>query len=192
MIASAAFSANAVWYVMRATGVVSLVLLTAVLVLGIATFRRWRPARLPRFVTPALHRSLSLLAVAFLTVHVLTAVADTYAKVGMVSVLVPFTSGWKPFWVGLGAVSLDLTAAIVVTSLLRDRIPARLWHGVHWLAYASWPVALAHSLGSGTDLPSLWFRGVAVACVVSVGGSLIWRVMAPPEEKHLEPRMAEL
>jgi sulfoxide reductase heme-binding subunit YedZ len=188
MLAATGFQANALWYLMRATGVVSLVLLTAVFVLGIATFRRWRPARLPGFVTPALHRSLSLVAVAFLAVHVLTAVVDPYAMVGIVSVLVPFTAGWKPFWVGLGAVSLDLVAALVVSSLLRARIRAGTWRAIHWLAYASWPLALAHSLGSGTDATSVWMRGAAVACIAAVGGSLIWRLLQPLHPKHLEAR----
>jgi hypothetical protein len=68
-------------------------LLTGVFVLGIATFRRWRPAQLPRFVTASLHRSISLLAVVFLGIHVVTAVADPYAAVGVAAVVVPFVAG---------------------------------------------------------------------------------------------------
>jgi hypothetical protein len=113
--ASAFVTSKADWYLMRASGVVSLVLLTAVMTLGIATVRRWRPGRLPRFVTPSLHRSLSLLAVVFLVVHVATALADPYALVSLASVFVPFVAAGSPFWVGLGAVSLDLIAALVVS-----------------------------------------------------------------------------
>ena len=69
---------KAIWYVMRGSGVVSLLLLTGVMTLGIATAKRWRPAGRPRFVTAALHRSIALLAVVFVAIHVVTAVLDPY------------------------------------------------------------------------------------------------------------------
>jgi sulfoxide reductase heme-binding subunit YedZ len=182
------FSSNAVWYLMRASGVVSLVLLTAVLLLGIATFRRWRPARIPRFVTAGLHRTIALLSVAFLAVHIATAVIDPYAFVGVAAVVVPFVAGKSAFWVGVGALSLDAVAALVVSSLLRSRISARVWRTIHWLAYLSWPLALAHSFGMGSDASSLWLDGIGAACVSAVGASIVWRFGAKREEKHLEPR----
>src|SRR5438270_12813250 len=122
------------WYLLRATGVVSLVLFTVVTVLGIATANRWRPGRLPRFVTVALHRNLSLLAVVFVAIHVVTSLLDPYAGVTALSVVVPLAAHWKPLYVGLGAVSLDLLAALLVSSLLRRRLGLRVWPGLHLLA----------------------------------------------------------
>ena len=135
-------SSTALWYASRATGVVALVLLTVVVVLGILVNRRGRLPGLPRFATTSLHRSMSLLAVAFTAVHVLTAIADPYVAIGIAAAVIPFTSAYKPLWIGLGAVSLDIIAALIVTSLARARIGRRTWRAVHWLAYASWPVAL--------------------------------------------------
>ncbi len=178
---------NADWYLMRASGVVSLALLTAALVLGIATFRRWRPANLPRFVTIKLHRSLSLMAVVFLTVHVITAVLDPYAVVGVAAIFVPFAAGRSPLWVGLGALSLDLVIALIASSLLRAKVGVRTWRAIHWTAYMSWPLAVAHTFGTGTDSGSLWLRAIGVASVSAVGGALVWRLSAPAS-KHLEPR----
>jgi methionine sulfoxide reductase heme-binding subunit len=142
----------ALWYASRATGVVALILLTAVVVLGITVNRRGRLPGLPRFATTSLHRSLSLLAVAFIAVHVATAIADPYVTIGIASAIIPFTSPYKPLWLGLGALSLDIMIALIVTSLARARIGRRTWRAVHWLGYASWPVALAHGIGSSTDL----------------------------------------
>ena len=135
-------TAGPVWYLMRGSGVVSLLLLTAVSALGMATVSRWRPARVPRFVTLGLHRNLSLLALVFLAIHVLTAVVDPDASVRAVSVFVPAISDRYGLWLGLAALALDLVIALVVTSLLRPRLPDRLWRGVHWLAYLAWPVAV--------------------------------------------------
>ena len=169
-------SSTALWYASRATGVVALVLLTVVVVLGILVNRRGRLPGLPRFATTSLHRSMSLLAVAFLAVHVITAIADPYVTSGIVAAVVPFTSAYKALWIGLGAVSLDMIIALIVTSLARARIGRRTWRAVHWLAYASWPVALAHGLGSGTDLRAGWLLALTVLCIAAVVGATGWRI----------------
>jgi sulfoxide reductase heme-binding subunit YedZ len=166
---------------MRATGIVSLLLLTIVVGLGVATSTRFRPRGTPLYVTTTVHRNASLLAVVFLSIHVATAVLDSDASVQLIAVLVPFTSEWAPFSIGLGAVALDLLAAIVVTSLLRRHLPYRLWRRLHWLAYAAWPLALVHGLRAGSDAATAWMRGVDIACVAAVGAVLCWRVLALDE-----------
>ena len=139
-------ASTAPWYASRATGVVSLLLLTAVMVLGILVNRQGRLPGLPRFAVTNLHRNLSLLAVVFLVIHIVTAVMDTFgASRGLRGV--PFTSGYEAFWLGLGAVSLDIMLALIVTSLVRGRLNRKVWRAVHWLACAGWPIAFAHSIG---------------------------------------------
>jgi methionine sulfoxide reductase heme-binding subunit len=169
------------WCLMRATGVVSLLLLTVVFALGIATSNRFRPRGLPLFVTTTVHRNASLLALAFLGVHVTTAIVDPDAAVRLVAVVVPFTAGWAPFWVGLGALAFDLVAALVLTSLLRRRLDYRVWRAIHWAAYAAWPLALLHGLGAGTDSGTVWLRGVDALCLATVTAASLWRVAALEE-----------
>ena len=89
-------SGTALWYASRATGVVALVLLTVVVLLGIMVSRRGRLPGLPRFATTSLHRSMSLLAVAFIAVHVVTAIADPYVTIGIAAAVIPFTSPYEP------------------------------------------------------------------------------------------------
>jgi len=181
----------AVWYVMRASGAMTMVLLSAVFALGIATTNRRQLGRLPRFATLALHRNVSLLAVVFLTIHVATSLADPYAHVSAISVVVPFVGAGKPLWIGLGAVSLDLVAALIVTSLLRRHLSQRIWRGVHWLAYVSWPVALVHGLGIGSDTSTVWLRALSAGCVVLVGSAVVSRLRAVDGTgKRLERRTA--
>ena len=130
---------TALWYASRATGVVTLLLLTAVLLLGILVNRQGRLPGLPSFAVTGLHRNVSLLAVAFLAIHVITAIVDPYVTIGLAAAVLPFVSSYKPFWLGLGAISLDLIAALILTSLARARMSRRAWRGIHWLAYAAWP-----------------------------------------------------
>jgi sulfoxide reductase heme-binding subunit YedZ len=164
------------WYLMRGSGVTTLILLTGVVVLGIATSNHAQIHRLPRFATVGLHRSVSLLAVVFLAIHVVTAIVDPYASVRVVQVVLPLPSGPYPLWLGLGALSLDVVAAVIVTSLLRQRMSRRAWKSVHWLAYASWPLAFAHSVAIGTDSSSAWFIGVAVTCSAAIVSAAVWRL----------------
>ena len=173
---------TALWYASRATGVVTLLLLTAVLLLGILVNRQGRLPGLPSFAVTGLHRSVSLLAVAFLAIHVITAIVDPYVTIGLAAAVLPFVSGYKPFWLGLGAISLDLIAALIVTSLARARMSRRAWRGIHWLAYAAWPLAVVHSLGSSPDARSGPVLGVLTGCVLAVAFALAWRLSRAARE----------
>jgi DMSO/TMAO reductase YedYZ heme-binding membrane subunit len=167
---------TAFWYASRATGIVALLLLTAVLVLGILVNRQGRLPGLPRFAVTSLHRNLSLLSVAFIAVHVFTAVLDTYVSIPVTAGIIPFASGYERFWLGLGAISFDLILAMIVTSLLRGRMNRVLWRAIHLLAYLSWPVAFAHGIGSSKDLQQGWLLYLAVGCALVVVAAIGWRL----------------
>jgi sulfoxide reductase heme-binding subunit YedZ len=167
---------TALWYASRATGVVSLLLLTLVVVLGVLVSKQGRLPGLPSFAVTGLHRSLSLLAACFVAAHVLTAVADPYVTIGLAALIIPFVSPYQTFWLGLGTVALDLALALIVTSLARSRMPRHAWRLVHWLAYAAWPLALAHSLGMSGDLHSGALADLAVGCALAAAGAAIWRL----------------
>ena len=174
----AAAGPSPLWYLTRATGVVSLLLLTAVVLLGVTASLRVSSERWPRFLVAGLHRNLTLLALAFLAVHIGTTVADNYAPVTIKDVFIPFVSAYRPIWVGLGTVAFDLLLALVATSLLRARVGVRLWRGLHWLAYVCWPIAVVHGLGTGSDAKTTWMIMLTVVCVGSVALAVLPRVAA--------------
>jgi predicted ferric reductase len=178
------------WYASRATGIVTLLLLTAVLVLGMVVNRRGRLPGLPGFAVTSLHRNLSLLTVSFIAVHVLTAVLDTYVRIPLASALIPFASGYERFWLGLGTVALDLMLAVIATSLVRGHLSRRVWRGVHLLAYVSWPVALAHGIGAAKDLQHGRLPWAAVGCALVVLAAVAWRVAAAAREVPRAARVA--
>ena len=154
----------------------ALILLTATVLVGVATAAGASGPGIPRVITGALHRNLSLLVLVFVAAHVLTTVLDGYAPIGLTAVFVPFSSSYRGFWLGLGAVAFDLLLAVTVTSLLRDRMSYRAWRAVHWLSYACWPVALWHGLGTGTDTRVPWLLAVDALCGASVLGVAGWRL----------------
>ena len=179
------------WYLTRASGAVALVLLTASLVIGIAAVLRLRSAGVPRFVIDGIHRTASMLAVAFLLVHILTAVLDTFAPITLINAVIPFTGNYRPFWLGLGAVAFDLLLAVTMTSLLRRRLGHGAWRAVHWLAYASWPVAVLHGFGTGSDVHQSWMLAIDMACIIVVLVAIVIRIAIGWPE-HLRVRIGAL
>ncbi|WP_206319751.1 ferric reductase-like transmembrane domain-containing protein [Streptomyces zingiberis] len=175
-LAALAAGPSPLWYATRASGTVSLVLFTAVTALGAAAGGRYAPRRIARFEVSALHRNLSLISLAFLGLHLLTTVADTYTDIGLTATVVPFVSSYRPLWVGLGAVALDLLLAVAVSSALRHRLGHRRWKAVHWLAYAAWPVALLHGIGTGTDTRLGPQQLLYAGCLLTVLAAAGWRL----------------
>jgi sulfoxide reductase heme-binding subunit YedZ len=163
------------WFATRGTGIVSLILLTGVAVLGLLSVTGWQRPGWPRFLSADLHNNLALLSVAFVSVHVVTAIID-FTSLGISAATIPFASSYRPLWVGLGVISVYLFIALIVTSLLRERIGQRAWRMVHWVAYAGWPLAVAHSLGAGSDAFAGWFQLVAAGCVFSLTAALSLRI----------------
>jgi methionine sulfoxide reductase heme-binding subunit len=169
-------STTPLWYLTRATGLVALVLLTASMALGLLSSVRYATQAWPRFVTAGLHRNVSLLALAFTVVHIITTLADTFVPIHLQDVVIPFISAYRPVWLGLGAIAFDLLVALTITSLLRSRMRYRSWRLVHWGSYLCWPVAVVHGLGTGTDTAVRWVLALTVACVLVIAGLVAWRL----------------
>ena len=179
------FGGPGLWYATRATGLVSMLLLTASVLLGVLTAGRFATPRWPRFLTVGLHRNVSLLAVAFLILHVGTTVLDSYTSIQLSAVFIPFISGYQRAWVGLGAVALDLLIALIVTSMGRMRLGHRTWRLVHGCGYACWPVAMAHAVGAGTDAHRSWAAVLTIACLALVAAAAAWRVLQRWPERRV-------
>ncbi len=166
------------WYVTRSTGVVSLLLLTLTVVLGVADVSRWSSPRWPRFVLDSLHRSASMLVLVFLALHIIAAALDSFAPIALIDAVLPFIGSYRPLWLGLGAVAFDLLLALAITSLLRQRLGHRAWRITHWLAYLCWPIALLHGLGTGSDVKSAWSLALTAMCVLAVVSAACARTLA--------------
>lgn len=165
------------WAIGRGTGVVASVLLTVAVMLGIYGRSARTFLGIPRFAMISIHRTASLFSVVFTLVHVLTVTLDQYTNLTFINAFIPFTSSNEPLWYGLGAIALDLLLAISVTGMLRSYIGEKTFHAVHWLAYASWPIAIIHGLGAGTDSISAWYLLLTAACLLAVGAMAAWRVL---------------
>ena len=183
-IVTAASGSQWLWYVSRGSGLILLALFSVVVVLGIATRTGSAPRTWHRFTVAELHRTLSLFAVALLTLHVVTAIADPYVSIGWWATIIPFVSHYKAAALGLGTLAVDFGAAVILTSLFRHRLGYRSWRAVHWLAYLAWPVAFVHSLRAGNDLGIAWVYAVEWGSGALVATAVVARLLhagRPPE-----------
>ena len=174
------------WYFGRATGFVALLLLSAIIVIGVLGPLRVSTDAWPRFAIRTVHRDLSLLALLVIAIHVVVLVLDGYVNIPLSAAVLPFGSGYQPFWTGMGALAFDLMIAIVVTSLMRRRLGYGTWRFIHWFAYVGWPVAVAHGLGAGSDSSSAWALALTFACVAIVAAAMVMRVQGGSAAKTLE------
>jgi methionine sulfoxide reductase heme-binding subunit len=177
-VPAAAAGPSAYWYLTRSTGAVALVLLTLTVALGVLDVRRFSTPAWPRFLLDALHRNAALLSVVFLALHILTAVLDSFAPIGLVEAVIPFVGSYRPFWLGLGAVAFDLLLAVTITSMMRRHVGQALWRRIHWLSYAAWPVAVLHGFGTGSDVKGTWLLALNLACLAAVLVAVLARALA--------------
>ena len=184
-LAATGGAGSPLWYLSRGSGVVVLVLLTVVVVLGIVT-RRGTGGRGFTFVAGTLHRNASLLAVALLVVHVVTAVLDPYVTIRWADALIPFAGVYRPIWLGFGALALDLLIALVVTSLVRLRLGVLWWRRIHWAAYLAWPAALLHGAGTGSDTTTSWDLVLTAGCVGAVVVAVLVRVRLLGDRRRIQ------
>ncbi len=168
------------WYSTRATGMVTLVLFTLVVALGTFVANRVGGNYVGRFEINELHRSLSMVAVVFLAIHVTTTVVDSYVPTGVLSVVVPFTSAYRRVAVGVGAIALDLIAAVWISSLLKTRVANTTWRFIHWFSWLALTTAVVHAYLTGTDARHGWGLVVILGCAGVGVAAALWRFLGRP------------
>jgi len=171
-------SSPADWYAARAAGVVAYILLSTVVVLGVTMAGKKKLHRWPRFAVEDVHRFGGILVGMFVAVHVVTIAIDSWLPFSLASIVIPFTSKYKPLWVGLGIVAAELLVALAITNRLRNRsLPYRFWRRAHYLNFAVWGAATLHNLGSGTDRGTPWLLAIMAAATSLVAAAILWRVL---------------
>ena len=164
------------WYTARAAGVVAYVLLTSGVLIGVLLAGRLRLPRWPQFAVTDVHRFLALLTGAFVLIHVFALLLDSYVHTSFAALLVPGASSYRPFWVALGTVALELLAAVALSNLLRKRLGHARWRRIHYLTFVVWAATTAHGMGAGTDASANWLRLLYVVSVASVTTAVTWRL----------------
>lgn len=168
---------TAVWLTARGAGLAALVLLTLSTCIGALVSGRGRAST--RVVMQNVHRVVASLGLGVLVLHVGTILADSYAHVGVRGAIIPFTSGYRATWVGLGTIAAYTFLGVAALGFARGRMAgsaraAAVWRALHGLAYAGWGLAMVHGFTSGTDSSVGWVRVLFLLC----GGAVIASILA--------------
>ena len=169
------------WYAARAAGIAAYLILTIVVVLGLALAgrapgRRWK--RWPMFAVEDVHRFGGLLVGSFIAIHIVAIATDAYLPFSLSQLVVPFTASYRPIWTGLGIAAAELLLALAVTNRYRRRLPHRLWRRAHYANFAVWGAATLHGMGSGTDRTALWSIVLYAVSVGAVASAVVLRLGA--------------
>ncbi len=175
------------WYAARAGGVVAYVLLSTVVIVGLSLSSGRRLRRWPRFAVEDVHRFGGLLTGTFIALHVGAIAIDAYLPFSLVSLVVPFTSTYRPLWVGTGIVATELLIAVAITNRMRGRIPHRMWRRMHYATFVVWAGATVHAIGAGTDRRTPWMIALEMVAVGLVTGLTVWRILTSSDRG---PRLA--
>jgi DMSO/TMAO reductase YedYZ heme-binding membrane subunit len=167
------------WYVARSAGIVGWGLSVMAVVWGLALSTRALGRRPPAPWLLDVHRFLGALTVVFVGVHLVGLAFDPWASFGLAELFVPMASSWKPAAVAWGVVAVYLLVAIEVTSLLRARLPLRLWRSVHLTSYVLYATATVHLLLSGTDRHNPFMLAAVVLSVGTVVFFSAYRLVGP-------------
>jgi DMSO/TMAO reductase YedYZ heme-binding membrane subunit len=163
---------SAVWYFARSAGIVAYLLLSSSVFVGVLLAGRERTSW-PRFAVEEVHRFLAILTGVFVVLHGGSLLLDRVVPIGLSQELVPFSSPYRPFAVGLGVTAMELLAAVAVSNRYRRSIPHRLWRKLHYLTLPAWLLASLHGVLAGTDRADPWFAGVVAgaSCAVAVAAA---------------------
>ncbi len=175
------------WYVTRAAGIISYLLLWLSTAWGLAVPSKLLDPLLDRTYTYDFHQFISLLAIGFMFLHVSVLMIDKYLPFSTWQILIPFLSSYRPLWVGIGVISFYLILLVTVTFYLRSRIGMRAFRAIHVLSLLAYLGATFHGLYAGTDSPlpamQLLYKGTGLAIIFLTAYWLITRVRRKPEVK---------
>lgn len=166
------------WYLSRASSLIGFALLTASMLLGLGitnkATRAWPGG--PTYM--ALHEHTALLGLVFALLHAAALLGDRYIGYSVWQLVLPFASGdYRPFWVGLGQVSLWLLVPVTLSYYVRDAIGRRTWRLLHYLNFGIFVLALTHGLFSGTDTIWIPLRLAYWGAFIAVLGLTLYRIL---------------
>jgi len=176
------------WYTTRATGIVALILFTLVVSLGTLVANRIGGTIVGRFEINELHRSLSIVAMIFLVLHILTTVLDNYVSTGLISAFIPMTSAYKRVAITFGAVAFDLIVAVWISSLLKLRVANSTWRFIHWFSWIGFATALVHAYMSALTRVPVWGSSSWAPAGVSWCSPLSGDSLDDPRGRRVGPR----
>jgi sulfoxide reductase heme-binding subunit YedZ len=187
-----ATGAHIFWILSRAAGVSALVLSS--LAVGVGVSIGSRLVKRPSAELRVAHEALTLATLVAIAVHGLSLLGDAFLHPTVADIAIPFVSGYKSAWTSAGIVAFWLMLVLGLSYYARARIGVRRWRSLHRLTAVAWILALAHTLGEGTDAGQLWFLAMTAVVALPAVALLAMRWLeraATPSIRPAPPRAAD-
>lgn len=187
------FSEPAVWwYITRSSAVIAWVLLTLSALWGILLKTRiLRGADNPEWLK-VVHRFLSSLGVLMVATHMASLYLDTYVEFSVLDLIVPFRSTFEPFGVAMGVFGMWAMVLVWGTALFMDRLPQKLWKGIHYLSYLSLFVVALHAGQVGTDVGEAWYTALSIILITATSLAVVIRIVITRRSAGVTPAKASV
>ena len=161
-----------IWLAARATGIVTFLLLTVQISLGLVLSHPTNKTtwKLSKRIFPW-HDHLWVFVVAFLAVHIVSLVLDPYAGVGITGAFIPGLSEYRASPVALGTLALYAFLLTAITARYTKLLPTGIWLSIHRLALVVFVLAWLHGILSGTDSDAMRLMYVGAGLTVVAAGA---------------------
>ncbi len=186
--AAPAADSRVYWYMARSAGIVAYLLLWGSVAAGIMVGNKLLNGLVKPAAVFETHKTLSILALVVGMFHGFILLGDSYMNFSVLDLLIPFHSPYQPFWVGLGVLSLYLTAILVVSFYIKKRIGQRAWRLLHYTSFGLWIMTSLHGIAAGTDTQSVLMKMLYAVAVVSIGYLLTYRIFVEKEAAKVRAR----
>jgi methionine sulfoxide reductase heme-binding subunit len=148
-------SSTLFWVTSRAAGTTAMVLSSAAVGVGLTMGGRLIKRGAPERRT--LHEVLSLSVMVAIAVHGLALLGDTYFHPSVLSLTVPFLSGYDRLPTAIGIIAGWGMIILGLSFYARRRIGINRWKVIHRLTAVAWVLGLVHTFTEGTDAGRTWF-----------------------------------
>ena len=144
-------SVQAWWYITRAAGLTSYILLWLSMIWGMAIATKILSPGLEGSYSYDFHEYLSLLGLGFVLLHVIVLAFDHYLPFSIWQILIPFIDTYRPLWVGLGIIGFYIFLLVTLTFYIRGSIGSKAFRSIHTLSLLGYLGVTLHGLLAGTD-----------------------------------------
>lgn len=165
------------WYLTRATGLVSYLLLFSSVTLGLLLTGDLMSRWLQRYRIYDVHRFLALITLGLTAVHVFIVLPDRYFKFSLFELLAPLASPYRSAYMASGAFAFYALIVVVGAFYLRPRVSYQAWRLVHYATFAVFALALVHGAGAGADAGSVWSRAMYAGTGLTVFNLTVHRAL---------------
>ena len=161
-----------IWLAARATGIVTFLLLTFQICLGLILSHPTNKStwKLSKRIYPW-HEHLWVFVMAFLLVHIVSIVLDPYAKVTVAGALIPGLSEYRSSPIALGTMALYAFLLTAITARYTKLLPAGVWLTIHRLSLFVFVLVWLHAVLAGSDSAELGLLYVGTGLAVVFSGA---------------------